>query len=100
VPLTSIHQALEDPAQHVRRDSVDLVSFAYAKSESFENVVEGIAPQGIGECGHAVPALDRMRLEEPTIEIGNCTDREPFRPSLGRLIEGAEEQWLERTAMK
>ena len=63
-PLGGVHHTLEHAAQHVGRDAVTLVVLlARREVEPLEQLVERVAPVGVGPAGGAVAALEGGGLE-------------------------------------
>jgi hypothetical protein len=92
------HDALENPAQHVRRDTT-AVSFAHCEVKPLEQPVECIAPDLVGDVG-TIPPLQPVRLEEPAIQKrdGAEATRGPA-PRRRRLIQRSEEEGAQEIAM-
>ena len=99
--FVGVHHAFEHTAKHVRRDEFAVIVLADGEMESLEQLVERVAPLGVGPDGRAVPPFERRGLEESAIEewdLAQCPrDGAPVRRG---AIQRAEAEGVQKGAMK
>jgi hypothetical protein len=64
------HHSFEHTPEHVRRHTAGRHIFGYREMESLEQLIERITPEIISDVS-LEPALQRVRLEQPSIQEGN-----------------------------
>ncbi|HZJ72550.1 MAG TPA: hypothetical protein VFF36_16570, partial [Planctomycetota bacterium] len=94
-----LHEALEDTAQHVGRDGT-IAAFLRDEVEALEEIVEGIAPDGIRQVRGPL-LLQRVRREQAAVEKWDVPEpSRRRRTDVQRAVERAEEERPQQVAVQ
>ena len=99
MPCLRLHHSLEHSTQHVGRDFSLGSVLIHCEGEPFEQMVEGISPDRVGDFA-APLALHGVWLEKATIEERDSTKATGSAPGFGPAIESAEEERLKQVSME